>query len=177
MDPVHLLLTRPLHEAPQTQIVDHVLNPLDIILDSIGTLAQNIVLEVEDLEPGEQVLDKRANNERHVKVTEGNGVGGQARQILRQVGEGEEIFLNGDVEGVIVLEVRGDCEIISNVHFDEEGRFGTFKDRANVIKGEKAAELSGPGVGGQATEPGAVEGRGDGALDGTSPFRVVPSKF
>ena len=40
--------------------------------------------------------------------TEGDGVGGQGRQVLRQVGEGEEALLDGDVEGIAILEVCGD---------------------------------------------------------------------
>lgn len=52
--------------------------------------------------------------------------------------------------------------------------FRTLEDGANVREGEEAAKFSRLGFGGQAAEPGAVEGRANGTLNGTSPFRVVP---
>lgn len=47
--------------------------------------------------------------EGEVEVLEGDGVGGEAGELVGQLGEGGEVLLKGDVEGVGVLEVDGDC--------------------------------------------------------------------
>ena len=75
-------LARSLDQSAQAQIVDDILDPLDVVLDSIGTLAQDIVLEIEYLEASEEVLDEGADHEGQVEVSEGDGVGGQAREVL-----------------------------------------------------------------------------------------------
>lgn len=103
------LLARPFDEPAQGEIVEDVLNALDVVLDGVGALAQNVVLEVEQLEARKEVLDKGADGQGQVKVAEGDGVGGQARQVLRQVDDGQEVLFYGDVEGITVLEVCGDC--------------------------------------------------------------------
>ncbi len=60
------------------------------------------------METGEDVLDKGGDAEREIWVAECDGVGGQAAEFLGEIDEGEEVFLDGDVEGVAVLEVDGD---------------------------------------------------------------------
>lgn len=101
------------HEPPQAQIIHDILDSLDVVLDRVAALPQNVVLEVEQLEAGKQVLDKGRNGQRQGKVAVRDGVGGEARQVLREVRQGEEVLLDGEVEGVAVLEVRGDCRFLS----------------------------------------------------------------
>lgn len=47
--------------------------------------------------------------EGEVEVLEGDRVGGEAGELVGELGEGGEVLLEGDVEGVSVLEVNGDC--------------------------------------------------------------------
>ena len=55
-----LLLLLP-HQPPQTKIIHHILDILDAILDAIAALAQDIVLEVQNLESGVHVFDELAD--------------------------------------------------------------------------------------------------------------------
>lgn len=174
-------------EAPEAEVVDDILDPLDVVLDGIGALAENVVFEVEQLEAGEDVLDKGADDHGQVKVAVGDGVCGEARQVLRQVGEGEEILLDGEVEGVAVLEVgrgwksfvlgrsatkgRGRARASGIGH--REARTG--EDGADVVERQKAANVGhGRGGGREAAEPGAVDGGAHGALHGARPLGVIP---
>lgn len=102
-------LASSLDQAAQAQVIDDVLDPLDIILDGIRALAQDVVLEVQQLEPGEQILDEPADNEGQLKVAVGDGVGGQTGELVSQVRQGEEVLLDGEVEGIAVLQVGWDC--------------------------------------------------------------------
>lgn len=99
---------RPLNQAPKAQIIHNVLNPLDLVLYAVCALANNIVLEVEQLEPRKEVLDEGADGEGELEVPQGDGVCGEAGEVLGEVDEGEEVFFDGDVEGVAVFEVSWD---------------------------------------------------------------------
>lgn len=133
-------LARSLDQAAQAQVVDDILDPLDVVLDGVGPLAKDVVLEVKELEPGEEVLDEGADSERQLKVAHGHGVGGEAGQLVSDVGEGEEVLLEGDVEGVAVLEVGGHLE------------YGP-----DLLEGEEAAQGGGADRG-EAAEPGGEDG-------------------
>ena len=76
--------------------------------DAVCALADDVVLEVEQLEAGEEVLDEGADGEGQLEVAEGDGVCGEAGEVLGEVDEGEEVLFYGDVEGVAVFEVGGD---------------------------------------------------------------------
>jgi len=99
-----------LDEPTKAQIVDNILNPLDVILDGIGSLAEDVVLEVEKLEPSKEILDEPADNERKLKISVGNSVGSQTGQLVGEVRQRQEVLLDGEVESVTVLEVCRDCE-------------------------------------------------------------------
>lgn len=101
---------RSLDQPSERKVIHNVLDPLHVILDSVSPLPQDVVLEVQQLEPGEEVLDKGADDEGQVEIAEGDGVGGQAGEFLGELGEGEEILLEGEVEGVAVFDVSGDAE-------------------------------------------------------------------
>ena len=113
------------NKPSQAQIVDDIFNALHIVLDSVSPLSQNVIFEIQQLKARKQVLEKRANGERQLKVAKRNGVGGQATELLGQVGEGEQVLFNGEVEGVAVLEVGGHG-----------------KDGADLLEGEEVADLS-----------------------------------
>lgn len=98
----------PLDEAPEAQVVDDVLDPLDVVLYAVGALADDVVFEVEQLEAGEEVLDEGADGEGQLEVAEGDCVCGEAGEVRGEVGEGEEVFFYGEVEGVAGFEVCGD---------------------------------------------------------------------
>ena len=50
-----------LDQAAQADVVHHILHLLDPVLDPIASLPQRVVLEVQDLEPGVDVLDELRN--------------------------------------------------------------------------------------------------------------------
>lgn len=49
------------------------------VLETVTPLPQNVILQVEQLETGEEILDEVANLNGPFIVTEGDGVHGQAR--------------------------------------------------------------------------------------------------
>lgn len=51
------------HQSSQTEIVDHILNLLDTVLDAIRPLTKRIVLEVQNLEAGMDMLDEFGNRD------------------------------------------------------------------------------------------------------------------
>lgn len=131
-------LALPLDQTPQAQIIHHIFHTLDVVLDGIRPLAQNIILQVQQLEPAKQVLDECADGHRQLEVPEGHGVGGQARKLRGQVGERQEVLLDGDVEGVTVFEVGGDWAVLVGRLNMDEGQWGVadaFEDLADVLEG------------------------------------------
>lgn len=52
--------------------------------------------------------------EGQVEVLEGDGVGGEAGELVGELGEGGEVLLQGDVEGVGVFEVDGDLAVLES---------------------------------------------------------------
>lgn len=78
------------HQTPQTQIVHHILDILDAILDTVAALAQSVVLEVQDLKPGVHVFDELRDLQGAGVVAEGYGVAGKAglEGVLMREGEG-----------------------------------------------------------------------------------------
>lgn len=103
-----LFLARLGHHAPEAEVVDDILDTLDVVLDAVDALPQGVVLEVEDLEPGEDVADETCDADGQRRVAEGDGVGREAGEFLCQVDEGEEVLFDRDVEAVLVLEIDGD---------------------------------------------------------------------
>lgn len=100
---------RPFHQPSQAQIVDNVLHSLDVVLDRIRPLAKDVILQIEELEPGKKILDEGTDGEGKGEVAQRDRVCGQAREILGEVGERQEILLDGEVESVCGLEIGGDC--------------------------------------------------------------------
>ena len=49
------------YQIPQREIVHNILNLLDVILDAVASPSQRIVLEIQDLETGVEVLDELAD--------------------------------------------------------------------------------------------------------------------
>lgn len=106
-----------LDQAPEAQIVHNILDPLNLVLYAVSALADDVVFEVEQLEAGEEVLDEGADGEGKLEVAEGDGVCGEAGEVLGEIDEGEEVFFYGEVEGVAVFEVCWDCIFISIFFF------------------------------------------------------------
>lgn len=98
------------HQAPQGQIVNHILDLLDLIFNAITPPPQRVILEVQQLEAGKQVLDELADSKRACEVAQRDRVGRKTRELLDQADEGVQVLLNGDMEGVLDLEVYGDWE-------------------------------------------------------------------
>lgn len=70
--PLLLLLLR--QQIPQRQIVDNVLHVLDPIFETIAFPAQYVVLQIEDLEAGMDVLDELIDEQRTFVVAERDGI-------------------------------------------------------------------------------------------------------
>lgn len=64
---LHLLLLG--HKASEAEIIHNIFDFLDAVLDAIRSLAERIVLEVQNLESGMQVLDELCNVNRTRVVT------------------------------------------------------------------------------------------------------------
>lgn len=52
--------------------------------------------------------------EGQIEVLEGDGVGGEAGELVGELREGGEVLLQGDVEGVDVFEVDGDFAALAS---------------------------------------------------------------
>lgn len=98
------------NQVSQRKIVDDILHLLDVIFDSVDLAAHNVVLEVEQLEARKQVLDEGADADGEADVAQGDGVHGQTAELVREVGQRQNVFLDGDVEGIAVLKVDRNCE-------------------------------------------------------------------
>ena len=97
------------HKAPQAQIIDHLLDLLDLVLDTITSPPQAIVFQVQNLEAGVQLIHKLADLEWSCEVTESDTVRCEAAELFDQRDEGLKVLLDGDVVGVFELEVDWDC--------------------------------------------------------------------
>jgi hypothetical protein len=118
-------------QASQAEVVHHVLDFLDAVLDAVAALAQTVVLEVQDLEAGKDVFDELGDLRWPAVVAEGDGVAGEtglwsmlvklvdgkrrgrggnsvAYQFVDEGDEGLEVLFDGQVEGVAVFEVGRD---------------------------------------------------------------------
>jgi hypothetical protein len=60
-----------------------------MVLDTINALAEDIVLQVQQLEAGMYVLDEGADEDSQFTVTEGYCINGQATQLVSKLGHGE----------------------------------------------------------------------------------------
>ena len=98
-------LTR--NQVPQRQVIHHVFNLLDVVLDAVDTLSELVVLQVEQLEASVDVLDEGADAHGQLAVSQGHGVDGKAAQLVGKASNGEKVLLRRDVKGVTVLEVNG----------------------------------------------------------------------
>jgi hypothetical protein len=66
------------HQIPQRQVIHHVLDILDPVLQPVAAAAQAVVLEVKNLETGVQVLDKLVDKKRSLVVAQSNGIASKA---------------------------------------------------------------------------------------------------
>lgn len=94
-------------QIAQGKIVDHVFHLLDGVLDRVDALTQDVVLQIEHLEAGVEILDEGADLDCHLVVAQRDRVHGQSAQLIDDRDECEQILLDGDVERVLVLEVDG----------------------------------------------------------------------
>lgn len=121
----HLLVLRLLlDQVPQREIIDDVLHILDAVLDGIAPLTQGIVLQIQDLEAGVEILDELVDEQRPLVVAHGDRVAGKAGLYIVSgvVGEGTwaayqfvderdervEVLFEREMELVALLEVDGD---------------------------------------------------------------------
>lgn len=95
-------------EPADGEVVDDILRLPHVVLDSVDPLPQRVVLEVQQLEASVHVPNKAGDAHGQLVVAQGDGVSGQTAELLGDVGQGEEVLLDGDVEGIFVLEVDGD---------------------------------------------------------------------
>ena len=108
-------------QIADNQVVADVLHLLDVVLEPVAPAPERVVLEVEHLEAGVDVLDKRADQLRPLEVALGDGVGHQpgliavcqkasmadggllSYQLLDQADDGMEVLFERDVKLVLRL--------------------------------------------------------------------------
>lgn len=98
-------------KIPEGEVVHNVLDLLHVVLDAITSTPQRVVLQVQDLEARVYVFDELADLQRPLIVAQGDRVDGQSCKLFNKRYEGLEILLNGDVEGVLVLEINRNCAV------------------------------------------------------------------
>lgn len=127
-----------------------------MILDSVHTLAHNVILKVQQLEAREKVLYELADLQCQRHVAHGDRVHGEPAELIGDIGERQQILFDGDVEGVAVLDVDGHSQNL-----------------ADLLDREEATEFAGAGLRAQAAEPGCEEDAGDHVLDAAGPSVIV----
>lgn len=96
-------------ELAQREVVDNVLYLLHVVLDGVDPLAKNVVLQVEQLEAGVEILDKLGDLHSQLIITESDRVGGETAQLIGELGGSQQILLDGYVKAVSVLHIDRDC--------------------------------------------------------------------
>ena len=136
------------------------------VLDTVAPPPQRVVLQVEDLEAGVHVLDEATDVERALVITQGHRVDSEAglalhvsaghgraardskaardrkaaHQLIDDGDQRVQVLLDGQVEGVAVLEIDGHAE-----------------DLTRQLERQEAARLRGAVGQGQAAQPAAEE--------------------
>lgn len=77
------------NQIPQREIIDHVLDLLDRVLHRVDPLAQNVILEVQQLEARVNILDEVADLDGKLVVSQCYRVDGQPGKLVRQTGDGK----------------------------------------------------------------------------------------
>ena len=78
-----------------------------MVLDPVDPSAQGVVLQVQQLEAREQILDEPADPEGEVDVAHRHRVHREAAKLLGDIGHSQQVLLDGDVEGISILDVDG----------------------------------------------------------------------
>lgn len=107
-------------KIPEREVVHDVLHLLHIVLDTVTPAPQRIILQIEDLEAGVDILDKLADVQRPLIIAQRNGVDSQPRQLFYQRDQRLQVLLDRDMEGVSVLKIDRDCCCMSAWHFQLE---------------------------------------------------------
>lgn len=76
-------------QATKAQIVHHILDFLHLVLDDITALAQDVVLQVQNLEASMDVLDEPTDLMRAVVITQSDGIACQPRKFIQERDEGK----------------------------------------------------------------------------------------
>lgn len=114
-------------EISQRQIVDNILHIFDPVFEAVATTAQTVVLEIEHLEAGVQILDKLVDQKRTLVVTKRDSIACKTclsllmkistcqmgtYQFLDQGDERLQIFLERQMELVAVFQVHRTCILL-----------------------------------------------------------------
>lgn len=86
-----------------------------MVLDTINTLAKVVVLQVQKLEAGMDVLDEGADKDRQLAIAESHSVDGQAAQLVGKVSNGEQILLGREVEDIAIFDVDGNWRMMIRI--------------------------------------------------------------
>lgn len=146
-----------------------------MVLYAVRLPAQQVILEVEQLESGVDVLDEVADLNSKLVVAQGDRVDSQAGQFIRQAGDGQQILLDGDVEFVTVLEVYGNWEkvLVPSCFRPGEKVAPTLEELSDLLEGQKPSNLA---LANQAAaQPAIKEHRKDSILYRLGPLEVVPA--
>lgn len=115
-------------QIPQGEIVNHVFDFLNLqsppplaqtvaehtgclayrVLDAIAAFSQYVILQIEQLKPGEEILDKRVDFQRTRIVSQCDRVDRQTGEFFDHGDQREQVFFDGEVERVFVFEIDWD---------------------------------------------------------------------
>lgn len=62
------------HQVPQGEIIYDILDILDLVLETVAPPAQRVVLEVENLKAGKEVLDKLIDEKRALIISKSDRI-------------------------------------------------------------------------------------------------------
>lgn len=166
-DPEDNLLLLLREQASEAKIVHHILNLLNLVLDTIAALPQRIVLQVQNLEPSMHLLNKLRDLHRPPVIAQGHRVPRQTRQFVQQRNQTLQVLLDGEVESVAVFEVRRHGQ--DAAHVLERQQLAARGVHAAQVAGEQDAEdealhFARPGV--RVLVVGVLGGGGGEGLDG-----------
>lgn len=125
-------------QPPQTKIINHILDLLNLILNPIAPLPERIILEIQNLKPGMHILDKPRNLYRPSIIPQRDRIPGQPRQLIQQRNQTLQVLLDGEVEGIAILEIHGHAEEFSHLLESEELAAGGVE--AAQVAAEEDAE-------------------------------------
>ena len=91
-------------QSPNADVVDNTLDALEVVLDSVESLAKSVILQVQQPKPVVDVAQERGNPLRPLEVAQGDTVGGQSCELRKEVADSKEKVIDLDVKLLLVAQ-------------------------------------------------------------------------